>query len=64
MKDLISLKTSTNEEVERTLNHQINTEAHALSMSTWWEEQGFDFSSGFVAKQPKGYITQPFKYGW
>lgn len=69
MKDLISLKTSMNEEVEIALNHQIKTEAHAsstyLAMSTWCGEQGYDFSAGFFAKQAeeeRTHMLKLFKY--
>lgn len=55
MKDLISLKTSVNEEIESALNNQIKVEAHAssayLAMSTWCGEQGYDGSAAFFARQ-------------
>lgn len=69
MKDLLSLKTSINEGVERALNNQIKTEAHAsstyLAMSTWCGEQGYDFSAGFFAKQAEEermHMLKLFKY--
>ena len=69
MKDLLSLKTSLNEEVERALNNQIKTESHAsstyLAMSTWCGEHGYDFSAGFFAKQAeeeRAHMLKLFKY--
>lgn len=69
MKDLVGLKTSINEEVERALNHQIKTEAHAsstyLAMSTWCGEHGYDFSADFFAKQAeeeRAHMLKLFKY--
>ncbi|MCL4637365.1 MULTISPECIES: ferritin [Olivibacter] len=55
MKDLLRLKTSLNEEIERILNEQVKVEAHSsaiyLAMSSWCDDQGFDFSAGYFAKQ-------------
>lgn len=69
MKDLLSLKTSMNEEIENALNHQIKTEAHAsstyLSMSTWCGENGYDNSAGFFANQAeeeRTHMLKLFKY--
>lgn len=55
MKDLLRLKTSLNEEIEKVLNEQIKVEAHSsaiyLAMSSWCDDQGFDFSAQYFARQ-------------
>ena len=58
-----------NEEVEKALNNQIKTEAHAsatyLAMSAWCGEQGYDLSAGFFAKQAeeeRSHMLKLFKY--
>lgn len=69
MKDLLSLKTSLNEEIETILNEQIGHEAHAsslyLSMSSWCDDQGLDFSAAFFARQAeeeRTHMLKLFKY--
>ncbi len=63
------LKISLNAEVEKALNDQIKTEAHAsstyLAMSTWCGEHGYDFSASFFAKQAeeeRAHMLKLFKY--
>ena len=55
MKDLLRLKTSLNEEIEKILNEQIKVEAQSsavyLAMSSWCDDQGYDVSAQFFAKQ-------------
>lgn len=55
MKDLLKLKSSLSEEIEKILNAQIKVEAHSsalyLSMSAWCEDQGLDNAAKFFAKQ-------------
>ncbi len=69
MKDLLSLKTSLHEEIEAILNEQIRYEAYAsslyLSMSSWCDDQGLDFSADFFARQSdeeRGHMLKLFKY--
>lgn len=69
MKDLLGLKTSLNEEIENILNEQIKAEAYAsslyLSMSSWCDDQGLDFSADFFAKQSdeeRQHMLKLFKY--
>jgi ferritin len=55
MKDLLRMRTSLTEEIEQILNEQIKMEAEAsamyLSMSSWCDRNGFDFSAGYFKKQ-------------
>ncbi|GAA4780363.1 ferritin [Olivibacter ginsenosidimutans] len=69
MKDLLRLKTSLNEEIERILNEQVKVEAHSsaiyLAMSSWCDDQGYDFSAGYFAKQAdeeRGHMLKLFNY--
>lgn len=69
MKDLIRLKTSLNEEIEALLNEQIQLEAHSsavyLSMSSWCDDHGYDFSAGYFLKQSgeeRDHMLKFFKY--
>lgn len=69
MKDLLSLKTSMHEDIEKVLNEQIRYEAYAsalyLSMSSWCDDQGLDFSADFFAKQSneeREHMLKLFKY--
>ncbi len=69
MKHPVSLKTSMKEEIERALNNQIKTEAHAsstyLEMSTWCGGKGYDGSADFFAKQAeeeREHMLKLFKY--
>jgi ferritin len=55
MKDLLRLRTSLTEEIEKVLNDQIKMEADSsalyLAMSAWCDRNGFDFSAGYFKKQ-------------
>jgi len=69
MKDLLRMKTSLHEEIEAILNEQIKWEAYAsslyLSMSSWCDGQGLDFSADFFAKQSdeeRNHMLKIFKY--
>jgi len=69
MKDLLRLKTSLKEEIENILNEQIKIEAHSssiyLAMSSWCDDQGYDFSAQFFEKQSgeeREHMLKIFKY--
>jgi len=69
MKDLLRLKTSLKEEIENILNEQIKVEAHSssiyLAMSSWCDNQGYDFSAQFFEKQAgeeREHMLKIFKY--
>lgn len=69
MKDLLRLKTSLNEEIEKILNEQIKVEGHSssiyLAMSSWCDDQGYDFSAQFFAKQSeeeRAHMLKLFNY--
>jgi ferritin len=69
MKDLLSLRTSLSEEVELLLNEQIKTEAYSsavyLSMASYCNRNGFDYSAGYLEKQSneeRGHMLKIFKY--
>ncbi|MCJ8167220.1 ferritin [Pontibacter sp. E15-1] len=69
MKDLLRLRTSLTEEIERVLNEQIKMEAEAsamyLAMSSWCDRNGFDFSAGYFKKQSdeeREHMLRLFKY--
>jgi len=69
MKDLLRLKTSLKEEIENILNEQIRVEAHSssiyLAMSSWCDNQGYDFSASFFEKQAeeeRAHMLKIFKY--
>lgn len=69
MKDLLRLKTSLNEEIENILNAQIKVEAHSssvyLAMSSWCDDQGYDFSADFFSKQSeeeRNHMMKLFNY--
>jgi len=69
MKDLLRLKTSLKEEIENILNEQIEVEAHSsaiyLAMSSWCDDQGYDFSAQFFEKQAgeeREHMLKIFKY--
>ena len=55
MKDLMRIKCLISQEIETLLNQQIRKEAHSsslyLSMSSWCDQNGFDFSADYFAKQ-------------
>jgi len=69
MKDLLRLRTSLTEEVEKVLNEQIKREAHSsatyLAMASWCDRHGFDNSAGFFYKQSdeeREHMKKIFKY--
>src|SRR5690554_4080857 len=55
MKDLVRLKTSLSEDIERLLNEQIQMEAKSsafyLSMASWCDRNGFKYSAEFFYRQ-------------
>lgn len=55
MKDLIRVKSLISTEIEALLNQQIKMEAHSssiyLSMASWLNRNGYDFSSDYFFKQ-------------
>jgi ferritin len=55
MKDLMRNKCLVSSEIETLLNQQIKKEAHSsslyLSMSSWCDQNGFDFSADYFLKQ-------------
>ena len=55
MKDLVRLKTSLSEDIERLLNEQIQMEAKSsaiyLSMASWCDRSGFQYSAEFFYHQ-------------
>lgn len=69
MKDLLRLRTSLTEEVEKALNEQIKREAHSsstyLAMASWCDRHGFDNSASFFYKQSdeeREHMKKLFKY--
>ncbi|RCR66050.1 ferritin [Larkinella punicea] len=69
MKDLVRMRTSLKEEIERILNEQIKMEAHSsaiyLSMAAWCDRNGFDFSAGYFYKQSneeRNHMLKLFNY--
>ncbi len=69
MKDLLRLRTSLTEEIEKVLNEQIKMEGEAsamyLAMSAWCDRNGFDFSGGYFKKQSdeeREHMLRLFKY--
>ena len=69
MKDLLRLQTSLTEEVESLLNEQIKLEAASsaayLSMASWCDRHGFDFSADFFysqAEEERAHMMKIFKY--
>ena len=69
MKDLLRLRTSLTEEIEKVLNDQIKMEAEAsamyLAMSGWCDRNGFDCSAGYFKEQAdeeRGHMLRLFKY--
>ncbi|WP_439880059.1 ferritin [Pontibacter sp. MBLB2868] len=69
MKDLLRLRTSLTEEIEKAINDQIKMEAESsamyLSMSSWCDRNGFDFSAGYFKKQSdeeREHMLRLFKY--
>jgi len=55
MKDIIRIKSLISADVETLLNQQIKKEAHSssvyLSMASWCDRNGFDFSADYFFKQ-------------
>eukprot|EP01012_Entosiphon_sulcatum_P025755 TRINITY_DN31120_c0_g1_i1.p1 TRINITY_DN31120_c0_g1~~TRINITY_DN31120_c0_g1_i1.p1 ORF type:complete len:176 (+),score=30.53 TRINITY_DN31120_c0_g1_i1:765-1292(+) len=55
MKDLMRIKCLISQDIETLLNQQIKKEAHSsslyLSMSSWCDQNGFDFSADYFLKQ-------------
>lgn len=69
MKDLVRMRTSLKEEIERILNEQIKMEAHSsaiyLAMAAWCDRNGYDFSAGYFYKQSeeeRKHMLKIFKY--
>lgn len=69
MKDLLRLRTSLTEEVEKALNEQIKRESHSsatyLAMASWCDRHGFDNSANFFYKQSgeeREHMLKIFKY--
>ncbi|WP_316804380.1 ferritin [Pedobacter nototheniae] len=69
MKDLMRIKCLISEEIETLLNQQIKKEAHSsslyLSMSSWCDQNGFDFSADYFLKQSeeeRAHQLKLFKY--
>lgn len=69
MKDLVRLKTSLTEEVEKILNEQIRMEANSsskyLAMASWCEEKGYKHSAEFFylqAEEERQHMLKIFKY--
>ena len=55
MKDIIRVKSLLSTDIENLLNQQIKKEAHSsslyLSMSSWCDQNGFDYSADYFLKQ-------------
>lgn len=69
MKDLLRLRTSLTEDVEALLNEQIKVEAHSsavyLSMASWCNSNGFDYSAQYFERQSgeeREHMLKLFKY--
>ena len=69
MKDLLRLRTSLTEDIEKALNEQIKMEAEAsamyLAMSSWCDRNGYDFSAGYFKNQSdeeREHMLRLFKY--
>lgn len=69
MKDLVRLKTSLSEDIERLLNEQIQMEAKSsaiyLSMASWCDRGGFQHSAEFFYHQSdeeRGHMMKIFRY--
>jgi len=69
MKDLLRLKTSLTEEIEKLLNEQIKLEAASsasyLAMASWCDRHGFDNSADFFYRQSdeeRAHMMKIFKY--
>jgi ferritin len=69
MKDLIRIKTLISAHVEKLLNQQVKMEAHSsaiyLSMSSWCNRNGYDYSAAYFMKQSeeeRRHQNKLFKY--
>jgi ferritin len=69
MKDLLRLRTSLTEEIEKLLNEQIKLEATSsstyLAMASWCDRHGFDNSADFFynqAEEERAHMMKIFKY--
>ena len=69
MKDLIRMRTSLSEEVEKILNEQVKREGVSssiyLAMASWCDRNGFENSANFFYKQSdeeRGHMLKIFKY--
>lgn len=69
MKDLVRLKTSLSEDIERLLNEQIQMESKSsaiyLSMASWCDRNGFRYSAAFFYNQSdeeRGHMMRIFHY--
>ncbi len=65
MKDLMRIKCLISQDIETLLNQQIKKEAHSsslyLSMSSWCDQNGYDFSADYFAKQSEEERTHQLK---
>ena len=69
MKDIIRMKTSLTEEIEKMLNDQVKMEAKSsaiyLAMAAWCDQQGFENSSEFFftqAEEERDHMLKIFKF--
>ena len=69
MKDLVRLKTSLSEDIEQLLNEQIRMEAKSsaiyLSMASWCDREGFQYSAEFFYRQSdeeRTHMMKIFRY--
>ena len=66
MKDLIRVKSLISENVEKILNYQVKMEAFSsaiyLSMASWCNRNGFDYSSGYFFKQAEEERSHQLKF--
>ena len=69
MKDIVRMKTSLSEEIEKLLNEQVRREAisssNYLAMSAWCERNGFIHSARFFEQQSdeeRGHMKKIFNY--
>ncbi len=66
MKDIIRIKSLISADVEMLLNQQIKKEAHSsslyLSMASWCDRNGFDYSSDYFFKQAEEERSHQLKF--
>jgi ferritin len=66
MKDLLRIKSLISTEIESLLNQQIKKEAYSssvyLSMASWCNRNGYDFSSDYFFKQAEEERTHQLKF--